>query len=275
MLNSFLNNSEIPKLTNNEARNCEGKLTVDECYKSLHLFENNKAAGNDGLTAEFYRAFWHTRKGNLKVDSLNYSYDYGELSNSQKEAIITLIEKKDKDNPDLSNWRPISLINVDVKIGSKAIAKRLENALPNIIHYNQCAYVKGRTIFDAVRTIEDVVEFSERYNLEGRMICMDFRKAFDTVSRDFLFRTLTSFGFGPSFLQWIYTFYNNISSCVINNGFSTQPFPVERGVRQEDPLSAYLLIIVLEILCTSIRNSKDICGIKVDNEADQVEPLRR
>ena len=91
------------------------------------------------------------------VDSLNYSYDHGELSNSQKEAIITLIEKKDKDKRDLSNWRPISLINVDVKIGSKAIAKRLENVLPNIIHFNQSAYVKGRTIFDAVRTIEFMV----------------------------------------------------------------------------------------------------------------------
>ena len=67
------------------------------------------------------------------VDSLNYSYDYGELLNSQKEAIITLIEKKDKDKSYLSNWRRISLISVDVKIGSKAIAKRLENVLPNII----------------------------------------------------------------------------------------------------------------------------------------------
>ena len=76
------------------------------------------------------------------ADSLNYSCDYGELSNFQKEAIITLIEKKDKDKRNFSNWRPISLINVDVKIGSKAIAKRLENVLPNILHYNQCAYVK-------------------------------------------------------------------------------------------------------------------------------------
>ena len=120
------------------------------------------------------------------VDSLNYSCDYGELSNSQKEAIITLIEKKDTDKRHLSNWRPISLINVDVKIASKAIAKRLENVLPNIIHHNQCAYVKGRTIFDAVKTIEDVMEFSERCNIEGKMICIDFKKAFDTVSRDFL-----------------------------------------------------------------------------------------
>ena len=59
MLNSFLNNSEIPKLTNNEARICDGKLTVDGCYKSLQLFEGNKSLGNDGLTAEFFRAFWH------------------------------------------------------------------------------------------------------------------------------------------------------------------------------------------------------------------------
>ena len=99
------------------------------------------------------------------------------------------------------------------------------------------------------------------------MICIDFNKAFDTVSRDFLFRTLSSFGFGPSlFLQWIHTFYNNISSCVVNNVFSTQHFTVESGVRQGDPLSAYLFIIVLEILCISLRNSKNIHGIKVDEE---------
>ena len=98
------------------------------------------------------------------------------------------------------------------------------------------------------------------------MICIDFKKAFDTVSRDFLFRTLSSFGFGLSFQQWIHTFYNNISSCVVNNGFSTQPSTFERGVRQGDPLSAYLFIIVLEVLCISMRNNKDIHGIKVDNE---------
>jgi len=89
---------------------------------------------------------------------------------------------------------------------------------------------------------------------------------FDTVSRDFSFRTLSAFGFGPSFIHWIHTFYNNISSCVLNNGFSTQPFAVERGVRQGDPLSAFLFIMVLEILCISIRNNKDIHGIEVDNE---------
>ena len=165
-----------------------------------------------------------------------------ELSNSQKEAITTLIEKKDRDKGYLSNWRPISLINMDVKIGLKAIAKI-------VIHHNQCAYVKGRTTFDAVRTIEDVMDFTERCHIDGRLICIDFQKGFDTVNREFLFPTLSAFGFGSSFFQWIHTLYNNIASCVLNNGYSTSSFPVERGVRQGDPLSAYLFLIVLEILC--------------------------
>ena len=237
LLNSFLENPEIHRLTAENAQAFEGKLTVAECFKSLQLTENNKSPGDDGLTAEFYKAFWNIA-GNLMIESLNYSYDHGELSNSQKRAIITLIEKKDKDKRDIANWRPISLINVDVKIGSKAIAKRLEDVLPRVVHHNQCAYVKDRTICDAVRSIEDILDYTKRYQIEGRLISIDFKKAFDSVSRDFLFRTLFAFYFGPSFIQWISTFYNNISSCVLNNGFSTAPFEVQRGVRQGDPLSS-------------------------------------
>ena len=72
------------------------------------------------------------------------------------------------------------------------------------------------------------------------------------------------FGFGLPFIQWIHTFYKNVSSCVVNNGFANSSFAVERGVRQGDPLFAYLFIIALEVLCvTNIRNSSDIRGIKV------------
>ena len=98
------------------------------------------------------------------------------------------------------------------------------------------------------------------------LISIDFRKAFDSVSRDFLFNTLAAFHFGPSFTRWIHTFYNNISSCVLNNGYSTAPFEVQRGVRQGDPLSSSLFIIVLEILAISIRSCKSIQGIKVDGK---------
>ena len=170
---SFLRHSGIPKLSQDTAAACEGKLTVEECFKSLQSFKENKSPGNDVLTVEFYKTFWGVL-GNLLVESLNCAFDYGELSNSQKQAIITLIEKKGKDRRHISNWRPISLINVDAKIGSKAIARRLQEVLPDIIHRNQNAYVQGKSIFDAVRSIDDILEFTERKRIKGFMLAIDF-----------------------------------------------------------------------------------------------------
>ena len=81
------------------------------------------------------------------MQSLHYAFEYAELSNSQKQAVTTLVEKRGKDKRLIKNWRPISLINVDAKIASKTLAKRLENVLPEIIHFDQSAFVKGRTIY--------------------------------------------------------------------------------------------------------------------------------
>ena len=74
----------------------------------------------------------------------------------------------------MENWRPVSLLNVDYKIGSKALATRLEKVLPDIIHEDQCAYVKGRTIFDAIRSIDDVMEYTEVYNKPGLLTDIRF-----------------------------------------------------------------------------------------------------
>ncbi|KAL9972585.1 hypothetical protein ACROYT_G018919 [Oculina patagonica] len=200
------------------------------------------------------------------TDSLNYSFENGELSNTQKQAVIRLIDKKDRDRRYIKNWRPISLLNVDVKIVSKALALRLEKFLPEIIHPHQYAYVKGRTIFDAVRTIDDIMEYTKIKQLPGLMVALDFEKAFDSLSWPFLFKALKSFNFGESFIKWVSTLYSNISSCVINNGFATHMFEVRRGVRQGDPLSAYLFIVALEILLIKIRCDKNIRGIMVENK---------
>ena len=173
---SFLDDlKEVLTLTEELRNVCEGKIEYNECLNVLQSFQKNKTPGNDGLTIEFYVAFW-SLIGRPLVDCVNYSYEFGELSNSQKQAIITLIEKKGKGKRLIKNWRPMSLINVDAKIISKVLAKRLEKVLPNLIHPNQNAFVKGRSIFDAIRTIDDIVDYTKRNSWSGILISIDFEK---------------------------------------------------------------------------------------------------
>ena len=164
------------------------------------------------MTAEFYKAFWPLL-GNLVVDCLNEAYECGELSTSQKMAIIKLIEKKGKDKMYIKTWRPISLLNVVVKIASKAIAKMLESVLPLTIHGSQCAYLKGRSTFDGTRIIDDIMFYTKESKLPGLLLAVDFGKAFDSLDWTFLKKALSAFNFGQSFIKWIDTFYCNIQSC--------------------------------------------------------------
>ena len=130
-------------------------------------------------------------------------------------------------------------MNTDTKIASKVIALRMKKVLPNIINYDQTAYVKNRYIGKSIRVIDDI---------DGILFAADMEKAFDSLEHNFIFSTLTKFGFGQEFIQWVRTFLRNGSSCVMNNGVSTGYFNLERGARQGDPLSPYLFILCLETL---------------------------
>ena len=138
------------------------------------------------------------------------------VSCSQKQATITLLEKSGNDRVLLENWRPIFLVNVDTKIVSKVIATRVKKVLPSIIHYNQTGYVKARFIGEPIRSIFDIMDFTAKENIPGLLLFIDFQKAFDSVEWEFLIESLKKFNFGRDFLQWVKTFYynNNIQSCV-------------------------------------------------------------
>ena len=176
---------------------------------------NDKSPGNDGLTKEFFETFWSEIKKTF-LSCVIHSFDKGELCTSQRQAIIKLIEKKDKDKRLIQNWRPISLLNVDVKIISKALSKRLKNVLPSLISDNQSAYVDGRFISEGGRLIADVLQTTDMLKLNGMLITIDIQKAFDSVNHQFLILALKRYGFGKMFIKWVKTLLNNQESYIIN-----------------------------------------------------------
>ena len=114
------------------------------------------------------------------------------------------------------------------------------------------------------------MNYTEENNVPGIALFIDFRKAFDTIERDFINSCLEKFNFGPNIKNWVKILYNNVSSCVLNNGFASELFLVERGVRQGCPLSGLLLVIGIEILAREIKNDTGIKGINVGEKEIKV-----
>ena len=188
------------------------------------------------------------------------------MSPSQRQPVITLIEKQDKDRTYLENWGPISLTNVNAKIASKVIVTRIVKVLPEIIHSNQTGYISGRYLGEAARSILDIMDYTKTFDIPGLLLFIDFEKAFDSLEWNFMFKCLEVFGFGPSLTRWVQTFYNNITSCIINNGMLSASFEINLVVRQGDPLSPYMFIIAVELLAVSIRSCSEINGINIDSK---------
>ena len=95
------------------------------------------------------------------------AFHRGELSHSQEQAVIKLIEKKDRDKKLIKNWRPISSLNIDTKLISKLLGERLKNVLPCLISSDQTAYVKGRFIRKGHRLRSDVLEMCDKLQIKG------------------------------------------------------------------------------------------------------------
>ena len=245
-------------LTNEEQEICEGHVTIEECDKAISKMKLNKAPGLDGLTIEFYKCFWSFLK-DMVVDAFNESYDLECLPESMRIAIMTLIFKKG-DLEDLENYRPISLMNVDYKILAFVLAARIQKVINILISPDQVAYIQERYIGTNVRLILDVINESNR----GLLFFLDFKKAFDSLEWNFIFKCLKKYNFGESIIQWIKLLYVKPLACIKNNGYISETFEIQRGVRQGCPVSCLIFILCVEFLAQSIRENRQIQGIKLD-----------
>ena len=172
------NNTKI--LNPDEQMSCKGLLTKDECLQALKNTEANKTPGSDGIPDEFYKVFWNDLS-NLLVNSINFAYQTGQFSVTQRRGIIKLIPEKDTVLYCIKNWRPITFLNCDYKIATKAIANRLKNVLPNLIDNDQTGFLKDRFIGENIRLIDSVIHYTTANKVPGLLLLLDFEKAFDAV----------------------------------------------------------------------------------------------
>jgi len=253
---------DMPKVPENRLKNLRKEILKGEIKftlkKKLH---KGKSPGNTGLTVKFFTFFWSELEEFYHA-ALKQSLQEGQLSVSQRQSVVRLIQKKGKCPRNISNWRPISLMNVDIKILTKIIANRIEKALPEMLDQSQLAYVKGKNINEGIRTIDYTIDFCERTKSKGALVAIDFRKAFDSVSHEYLLNLMAKIGFPEAILHVIKTLYNGAESAVMNNGLTTKYFPLGKGCRQGDALSPYLFIIAIDPLIRMIKGEKGIQGIK-------------
>ena len=168
-------------------------------------------------------------------------------------ATIVVLPKPGHPPEHCASYRPISLINSDLKIFAKILANRLLPVLPRLIHSDQCGFMPARSTRHCLRRLYSALARVRDLMGSKSLLSLDFEKAFDSVDWEYLDGLLDRLGFGPYFRKCVRTLYNGSMAQVRVNGCLSEPFPICRGTRQGCPLSPLLFALAIEPLAYWIR----------------------
>ena len=168
-MDKFLEKHNLPRLNQEEGDNINRPITSTEIETVIKSLPTNKSLGPDGFTGEFYETFREELTPVLLKRFQNIA-EGGTLPNSFNEAIITLIPKPDKDVTKKENYRPISLMNTDVRILNKILAKRIEQHIKRIIHHDQVGFIPGMQGFFNIRKSINVIHHVNKLKNKNHMI---------------------------------------------------------------------------------------------------------
>ena len=251
------------KLSKDQKDKLDALITEEEIKTAIFNLQSDKSPGWDGIPIEFYKEYWEDIK-KLYIPYIRQVLLEG-FSSVKNTSVTKLAFKKNGEIYLLKNFRPISLLNVDVKILCKVLAERLKVVLPEIIHPSQTA-VYGRKIDQTIHMIRDLIDLANKEDIPAAFLFLDQEKAFDRVDHGFLYKTMKAFGIGDTFIHWIERIYTNARTVININGFLTKPIALKRGVRQGCPLSALLYVLVIEILAIQLRVNPNIVGFNIEGE---------
>ncbi|KAL6481312.1 hypothetical protein MHYP_G00093920 [Metynnis hypsauchen] len=249
----------------------ETSFSLGELTEVLGKMNRRKVPGLDGLPVEFYSTFWDVLGPEI-VEVAEDVHRQGRLTESMRSGVLSLLYKKG-DPKDLANWRPLTMLCVDLKIFAKALTERLKKTMSLLVHSDQTCGVPGRSATWNLHLIRDAISWAGDRNVPLALVSLDQEKAFDRVDHSFLEKVLMTLGFGPNFLRWLKTFYTEVGSRVSINGHLSDLVPQESGVRQGCPLSPLLYALYIEPLAAAIRAHPGIDGLPIPGGGGKVVKL--
>ena len=254
---------EIISISDEEGDEIVTPVTPDELRKTLHTCKDS-SPGPDGIPYSILGLLWPTF-GKILSDAWNHSLQTGKLPPSHKASFLKLIPKAGKDLNKLTNWRPITLSNCDHKLITKTYSMRMCKVLTNVIGEKQTAYLKGRLINDNIRSMLATINLAGiEDNIDGLIVALDAKKAFDSVDHKYIERCLISFGC-RKFVPIFKILYKELTTDIIINGKVVKGFDIRRGVKQGDALSCILFIMCMEPLIRNIDKNDNITPLYSTN----------
>ncbi|GKB58259.1 RNA-directed DNA polymerase, eukaryota, partial [Tanacetum coccineum] len=253
------------RLDSDQVDDLEREVSDEEIKAAVWDCGVNKTPGPDGFSFEFFRKYWNLIGRDI-IQAVKEFFDKGSFPRGCNSSFIALIPKI-QDAKFVKNYRPISLIGSIYKIISKVMANRLRLVLPTLISEVQSAFVANRQILDGPFILNELISWCKHTKFKGMIFKVDFEKAFDSVKWDYLDETLKSFGFGLKWRKGLRGCLYNVKGSVLVNGSPTKEFQFYKGLKQGDPLSPFLFILIMETLHLSfmrINNSGLYKGISIN-----------
>ncbi|KAL0294405.1 UNVERIFIED_CONTAM: hypothetical protein Sangu_3219200 [Sesamum angustifolium] len=242
----FLRHELKHTITTAEASLLVTPVTLSEVKEAFFAIDVESAPGPDGYTSAFFRNAWPVI-GQAMFQAIGEFFRTGKMLKQINTTLISLIPKVSLPRY-VSDYRPIACCNVLYKSITKIIVKRLQQVLPLMIDYSQNAFVPGRSITDNILLAQELMAGYNHKRLPSRcMIKVDIQKAYDSVEWDFLLEVLKLFNFPHQFIVLINQCVSTASFSVSLNGSIHGFFKGGRGLRQGDPMSPYLFVLVMEI----------------------------
>jgi hypothetical protein len=247
-------NRKVARLVK-KSKHCHNPLldrpfTIDEIETGLGKLKNGKAAGNDGVTNEMLKNGGGILKS-LLIDFFNWVNDKETVPADWCRALLVNIHKKG-DPADPDNYRGISLISCLGKLYLSIWASRLTKHFEGILGDEQGGFRPGRSTVDQIFTLHETLAARKAEHKETFLLFVDFRKAFDTVWHNGLWKRLWDGGVRGKAWRIIRSLYREIQTSVLVDGERTRYVPSLQGVRQGCPLSPALFGLFIEELASRL-----------------------